>query len=465
MSTELVHIQRAVAEFDRVEAGLAALRAKHGGVLFDVATTTGMEAAKEARREIREPRLEVEKIRKEAKAPLLKLGRDLDATAARITKELEKIEDPIHQQIKAHEDRKEAERQARIAAEAARVKAIQERIAELHGCMTLTASSGAARIADHISDLEAIAVDATFEEFQDHAAGVKEAAMKRLGALWSAAREHEAAQKKLEEERAELARQRAEQAARDEAERERLAQEAAANKARRDAEEAEHARRREAERKADADRRAELDREETAAADRRRQEEERVARNENALAEIQAMHHQLVIAEIGRRPYCKGGDVASVDWLLAETEKWPVTEEHFGVLFTAAKGAKEGVLAGLRAKREEFAAHEAREEARKAQESTLVLVRDETVSAPEKIAAVLSIPVALAPINPPLVITEHQARQIVAAFGGEEGEIALGEFTESADPDTGEILPAGLYAWFPDCPEEGRIFLEPKWVQ
>ena len=52
----LAKVESALTEFEKIEAGLADLRAKYGGVVFDVTTTAGMEEAVVARREIRDPR-------------------------------------------------------------------------------------------------------------------------------------------------------------------------------------------------------------------------------------------------------------------------------------------------------------------------------------------------------------------------------------------------------------------------
>ena len=135
MSTELVAVQTAVAEFDRVAAGLADLQARYANVVFDVSTTAGLEEAKTARAIIREPRYAVERLRANAKAPILELGRSLDTRAKEITSKILRIETPIDSQIKAdvrrrasvrrrvgvrrraREARKEAEKQAKRDAE------------------------------------------------------------------------------------------------------------------------------------------------------------------------------------------------------------------------------------------------------------------------------------------------------------------------------------------------------------
>lgn len=228
--TDIELISHALTEFNAVEAGLAALRTQYAGVVYPVDTTAGMDDAKAARLALREPRYAIERIRKEAKAPLLAIGKKLDADAKRITAEIEKIEGPIDQQIKAEEARKEAEKQAKIAAEIKRVQDIQERIAELRGNQTLTPASGPGLIAKHISDLTAIAVDGSFEEFREQAESAKLAGLDRLRNLHIAAVAYETEQARLAAEREELARLRVEQAERDRLDRERLQAEARAAK-------------------------------------------------------------------------------------------------------------------------------------------------------------------------------------------------------------------------------------------
>jgi colicin import membrane protein len=215
VSTELTEVSNAVTEFDRVGAGLAELRKQYGGVVYDVTTTAGMNDARAARAAIREPRYEIERIRKAAKAPILALGKKLDAEAARITSELEKLEQPIDDAIKVEEDRKEREKERRIQAELARVEALQERVAELRGCPNLTASSGSELIAGHIGDLERLLVDESLQEYQQAGADAKAAGLARLRELHAAALTHEAEQARIKAEREELAQLHAEQKKRD----------------------------------------------------------------------------------------------------------------------------------------------------------------------------------------------------------------------------------------------------------
>src|SRR5687767_14031395 len=141
-NTELAVVETAIANMDKVSVGIAELAKRFKGVVYDVTTQKGMTDAKAARAEIREPRYMVETIRKEAKAPILALGKKLDSEAARITAELLKLEEPIDAQVKAEETRKEREREAAIRAEQERMAKLNERIAELRGNQMLTPMSG-----------------------------------------------------------------------------------------------------------------------------------------------------------------------------------------------------------------------------------------------------------------------------------------------------------------------------------
>jgi hypothetical protein len=297
MSTDIEQVNQALVQFSAVEAGLQALRQQYEGVVYDVTTGDGMAEAKAARLAVREPRYEVERIRKAAKAPLLAIGKKLDADAARITAALEKLEAPIDGMIKAEEARKEAERQAKIAAEAARVTAIQERLAELRGNQMLTPASGSALIAEHIADLERIAIDDSFAEFREQAEDAKAAGLARLDALLTAAIAHEDEQARIKAERAELERLRAEQEARDKAERERLAAAERAARAAREQADREAAERLRHEREAlDAQRR---EQEAAAAAERARLDAERRAQEQAAAAEAKRLADER--AEIERQ--------------------------------------------------------------------------------------------------------------------------------------------------------------------
>ena len=130
--------QYQITEYNHTAAALAILREKYSGIAFDVTTTKGMEEARKARAEVKGYRIALEKLRVELKAPALERTRLIDAEAKRITTELLAIEEPIDQQIKEEERRKEEEKAAkarteaaRLAAIAARISAIRNRVAEV----------------------------------------------------------------------------------------------------------------------------------------------------------------------------------------------------------------------------------------------------------------------------------------------------------------------------------------------
>lgn len=121
-------------------------------------------------------------------------------------------------QERARLEEQERQRQA----EQQRIEAIKERIAELRGCQTLTATSGSALIRDHIADLEALVVDASFAEFEQEAAATKADGLARLGALLEATLRHEEQQEQLRLQRQQQEREEAEARERRAAEQKRL---------------------------------------------------------------------------------------------------------------------------------------------------------------------------------------------------------------------------------------------------
>jgi hypothetical protein len=244
VATDIEQISTALAEFDKVSAGLTQLKQTYGGVLFDVEMPEGLAMAKAARAVPRQIRYDVENVRKSAKAPLLSLGKKLDSEAARIISAILEIETPIDQQIKTEEARKEREKQARELAERDRVCAINTRIGELRGAVPMVERypMPAAQILEHIGDLERVQVDDSFAEFRQQAEDAKLATLSRLRQLHGDAVTREA-------EAAELAKLRAAQKERDDA--------AAANKAIAQAE-VDRAARAEAERQAESNRLARI---------------------------------------------------------------------------------------------------------------------------------------------------------------------------------------------------------------
>lgn len=251
-TTEIEVVTSTLAEFDRVGAGLADLRAKYHGVVFAVTTAAGMKEAVAARAALRVPRLDVERLRKAAKAPLLEIGRKLDAEAKRITADIEALENPIDAQIQAELDRKEAEKAAKAAAELARLEKISAAIAEIAALPGRYARASSKEVGDVHDELEARALTTdVFQERHVEALNVKAQTLVELKALQRAAAEREAEAARIAAEREELAAHRAAEAKRQADEAARLAAEREALDRQRREQEAEALRVREQQAEAD----------------------------------------------------------------------------------------------------------------------------------------------------------------------------------------------------------------------
>lgn len=112
-----------IAEYSHTEAALATLSEQYRGVIYDVTTKPGMADAVKARRAIRDIRTALEKTRVEIKGPALKRCQQIDTEAKRITAALLALEEPIDEQIKKEEVRKAEEAAAVQRAEAERIAA------------------------------------------------------------------------------------------------------------------------------------------------------------------------------------------------------------------------------------------------------------------------------------------------------------------------------------------------------
>lgn len=203
----ITQVESALTEFEKVSAGLAALAERFPvDLVYDVTTGKGMVEAVAHRAAWREPRLAVERLRKQAKAPVLTLGKDIDARAAWLTEQLLIGERPIDQLIKAEESRKEAIKQARIDAEIDRTMKIQEAIAGINMVAMGAAGRSSADIAQAVADLtEATPTEAVFQEMLPQALAARTATLAKLDMAHKAALHTEAEATKLAAERAELA--------------------------------------------------------------------------------------------------------------------------------------------------------------------------------------------------------------------------------------------------------------------
>lgn len=200
-----------ISEYSKTEAALADLKSRYAGVEFEIATTAGMNSAKAARAELRGYRVNLEKKRKEIKAPALERCNLIDTEARRITAALLELEDPIDELIKQEEARKDAERAERARQEAARIAAIRAKIDAIRSAPLNLLGKSAQEIAIAFTAADEMDVSefAGFE--QTEAIKAKQDAIEKLREMWTQQVAHESEQQRLRAEREELDRQRKEQ--------------------------------------------------------------------------------------------------------------------------------------------------------------------------------------------------------------------------------------------------------------
>jgi len=225
-----------IAEYSPVASALAGLRQKYENAVFDTSTAAGMAKAIAARRELREVRVNLEKLRKELKAPALERSRLIDAEAKTLTAQIEEMEAPIDSQIKAEEARKAEEKAERERIEREKLEALHRRVAEIRAIPSRCVGWTSAAIQKHRDEL--LAIELTMDFFGaliGDAFAAKAESLSTLADMYAAAvaqeseaerlrmeREQLEAQRKAQEEQArkereELAKLRAEQAERERA--------------------------------------------------------------------------------------------------------------------------------------------------------------------------------------------------------------------------------------------------------
>jgi hypothetical protein len=220
-------IETKIAEYSPTAAALAELRQRFGNIAFDLTTTKGDKEARAARLELVRLRTSLEAKRKELKAPALERSRLIDDEAKRITSAILELETPIDQQIQAAEQKREAERQAKIEAERQRVATLRARIEQITSVALRAVGKPAAEVEAKIKLLVGITIGADFAEFKAEAEAAHADTLAKLRDMLAAAEAAEAEAARLAAERAELERLRAEQTERERIERERMAAEQA----------------------------------------------------------------------------------------------------------------------------------------------------------------------------------------------------------------------------------------------
>lgn len=280
----------AIAEYNLVEAGLEALRGRYSDIVFDLRSVKGNTEARQARKELVTLRTSLEAKRKELQAPLRDRAALINEEAKRITAAVLELERPIYEAIKADELRRERERKERDAAEAKRVAKHRDAIQAITETALRAVGKSSDAIATEIDALEAFEVGEDFDEFQAGAQAAKDSTLAQLRTLHGAALANENEARRLAEERAELARQKAEQERKAQEQAAALAEQQRVERERLEAERQERARkdaeaRAERERQERADREARAEQERLARLERERQEQ--IAREARAAQQAQ----------------------------------------------------------------------------------------------------------------------------------------------------------------------------------
>jgi DNA repair exonuclease SbcCD ATPase subunit len=208
--TETAQLKNAITEYSSTEAALAELRKKYGSAKYDVTTSAGMTEAKKARAELRKCRTTLEDKRVEIKAPALERCKLIDAEAKRITAEIEALENPINEKIKAEEDRKEQEKEAAERARQALIAEAQRQCNELRNVVVQSVGQSVEAVAKLIGQVKAYNVPEN--EHSGDVETVREQTLRQLEGMHQRAVEQAADAKRLEADRAELDRLRAEAA-------------------------------------------------------------------------------------------------------------------------------------------------------------------------------------------------------------------------------------------------------------
>jgi hypothetical protein len=218
-----------IEAYSKTAAGIAELRSRLAGVVYtDITTAKGLAVAKADRAELRGLRTDLEEMRKEIKAPVLERAKLIDTEAKRLTAAITELEDPIDDQIKKEEERREAEKERKAAEDRARVLAIHQKIDAIRRMPQDAVGLSSAFIAQLRYKVAALRFvegwDVQFEEFGQEAKAVRDTTIIQLADLQDKAF-------KQEEEARQLAAERAELQALKEAEAKRKAQEEARAKA------------------------------------------------------------------------------------------------------------------------------------------------------------------------------------------------------------------------------------------
>ena len=166
----------------------------------------------------RDPRIALGKARQAAKAPVLALGRQIDAFAAGVEAQLRVGESHYHGMIEAEEERRVREREEQARAEQARIDGLRARVAAFGAIAQRAVGMPPQEIDEQIAKLERAEISG-FEEYAGMAYEAKDSALRALRELHAnAVQRQEQAARLAQLEAENLERQRREAAEREQRE-------------------------------------------------------------------------------------------------------------------------------------------------------------------------------------------------------------------------------------------------------
>jgi hypothetical protein len=191
-----------IKEYSPTEAGLTDIKSRMEGVIYDVTNVLGMAQAKRDRKELVTLRTTLEAKRVELKAPALERSRLIDAEASRIKGEISAIEQPIHLQIKAEENRVAALKKDKRLAAQQRDFAIMESITKLKTMIDRVGTFHAAKLDECLDSIEGMELtEEKFLTFLPLAIEARDQTLKDITAIRDAKVTAEAEAERVETER------------------------------------------------------------------------------------------------------------------------------------------------------------------------------------------------------------------------------------------------------------------------
>lgn len=180
-------------------------------ITYDVTTKEGLELAKSCRKRFSSIRIDAEKIRKERKDPIIKIGKLLDAHYQAIEAEAIKHEQVHDEKIKAEEARLEAIKLEKIKAEEARKASIAKALATITDAPANAIGMKAEQVLEVLEQIKATEItNEVFGERDVEAENAKYKAIEALNQLYESKLAQETFAKQEQERQAEHAKAEAE---------------------------------------------------------------------------------------------------------------------------------------------------------------------------------------------------------------------------------------------------------------